>query len=68
MNTHAVYHLPTGATNSEHPDASSAFTAAICMGGERYGYVVGPIGCPPNPTEVEVVEARVEDGPELFEV
>jgi hypothetical protein len=53
MLTHAVYDVLTGETKSEHPDASSAFAAASKIGGERYGYVVGPINCPPDPKKVE---------------
>lgn len=50
--THAVYDALTGETKSEHPDASSAFAAASRIGGERYGYVVGPINCPPDVKKV----------------
>jgi hypothetical protein len=46
--THAVYDAITGETKSEHPDASSAFAAAARIGGVKYGYIVGPIGMPPD--------------------
>lgn len=52
MLTHAVYDVLTGETKSEHPDASSAFAAASRIGGEKYGYVVGPINCPPDAKKV----------------
>ena len=57
MLTHAVYDSLTGETKSEHPDASSAFAAAAKIGGAKYGYVVGPIGFPPDVKKV-VAEER----------
>ena len=81
--THAVYDALTGESKSEHPDASSAFAAASKIGGERYGYVVGPINCPPDarkvvgPERVQTVMNRIvsekkepapdQEGPGLFD-
>ena len=52
MLTHSVYDSLTGETKSEHPDASSAFAAAAKIGGAKFGYVVGPINCPPEVKKV----------------
>jgi hypothetical protein len=71
--THAVYDSLTGEVKSEHPDASSAFAAASRIGGERYGYVVGPINFPPDPKKAADIVERVEpkepdqEGPGLFD-
>lgn len=68
--THAVYDALTGETKSEHPDASSAFAAAAKIGGVSWGYVVGPINCPPKPNKDIVREERKEpdqEGPGLFD-
>ena len=59
--THAVYDALTGESKSEHPDASSAFAAASKIGGERYGYVVGPINCPPDVKKVEISDPKYKD-------